>query len=178
VFLILWFFYLIEYLLMKITSGTVTTFHYRLLKDDQELENSSLDEPMVYLHGHKNIISGLEEAMEGREANDEFTVTIPPENAYGFRKDNAVQRVPIKHLHNAKKLKNKLRPGMLVDINTEQGPKQARVVKVGSSVVDVDTDHPLAGATLTFEVKIESIREASADEIAHGHAHGVGGHHH
>lgn len=163
---------------MKISSGTVTTFHYRLLKDDQELENSAMGEPMAYLHGHKNIIGGLEEAMEGREVNDEFTVTVPPEKAYGFRTDNSVQRVPIKHLHNAKKIKNKLKPGMLVHINTEQGDKQARVIKVGRSVVDVDTDHPLAGATLTFEVKVESIREASAEEIAHGHAHGAGGHHH
>ncbi|MFT6388081.1 MAG: FKBP-type peptidyl-prolyl cis-trans isomerase SlyD [Cellvibrionaceae bacterium] len=163
---------------MKITAGTVTTFHYRLLKDDQELENSIIGEPMAYLHGHKNIIAGLEEAMEGREANDEFTVIVPPEKAYGLRKDNSVQRVPVKHLHNAKKLKSKLKPGMIVHINTEDGAKQARVIKVGRSVVDVDTNHPLAGATLTFEVKIESVREASAEEITHGHAHGVGGHHH
>jgi FKBP-type peptidyl-prolyl cis-trans isomerase SlyD len=163
---------------MKISSGTVVTFHYRLLKGDQELENSSVGEPMAYLHGHKNIVVGLEEAMIGREANEEFTVIIPPEKAYGFKSDDAVQRVPIKHLHDSKKLKGKLKPGMLVDINTAQGAKQARVVKVGSSVVDVDTDHPLAGVTLTFEVKIESIREASADEIAHGHAHGAGGHQH
>lgn len=163
---------------MKITLDTVATFHYRLLNGEQELENSHAGDPMAYLHGHKNIIAGLEEQMEGRSIHDEFTVTIPPEKAYGLRKENAFQRVPIKHLHNAKKLKNKLKPGMIVHINTDDGAKQATVIKAGRFNVDVDTNHPLAGASLTFEIKIESIREASAEEIVHGHAHGVGGHHH
>lgn len=163
---------------MKVSSGTVATFHYRLLNGDQELENSHGGDPMAYLHGHKNIMVGLEEAMEGRAEGDEFSVTIAPEKAYGLHKENSVQRVPMKHLHNAQKLKNKVKPGMIVHINTEQGAKQATVIKAGRSVVDVDTNHPLAGATLTFEIKIENLREASAEEIAHGHAHGVGGHHH
>ncbi len=163
---------------MKITKDTVVTFHYRLSKGEQELENSHDGDPMAYLHGHKNIIAGLEEEMLGHESGDAFSVTIPPEKAYGLRKENTLQRVPIKHLHNGQKLKNKLKPGMVVHINTDQGTRQATVVKSGRSVVDVDTNHPLAGASLTFDINIESVREATPEEIAHGHAHGVGGHHH
>lgn len=163
---------------MKITSGTVVNFHYRLLNGEQELENSHGGDSVAYLHGHNNIIMGLEAEMSGKEAGDEFTATIAPEQAYGLRRDNAVQRVPIKHLHNADKLKNNLKPGMLVHVNTNDGAKQATVVKAGRFNVDLDTNHPLAGITLTFEVKIEAVREATAEEIAHGHAHGVGGHQH
>lgn len=163
---------------MKISPNTVATFHYRLLNGEQELENSYISNPMAYLHGHKNIIAGLEEQMAGRAPGDEFTVTVEPEKAYGLRKPDSQQRVPIKHLHNAKVIKNKLKPGMIVQINTDQGARQATVMKAGRSVVDVDTNHPLAGVTLTFEIKIETVREATPEEIAHGHAHGLGGHHH
>ncbi len=163
---------------MKITSGTVVNFHYRLSNGEQELENSHGGDPMAYLHGHNNIIPGLEAEMSGKEVGDAFTVTIQAEQAYGLRRDDAVQRVPIKHLHNSAKLKNKLKPGMLVHINTNDGAKQATVVKAGRFNVDVDTNHPLAGIALTFEVKVEAVREATAEEVSHGHAHGVGGHHH
>lgn len=163
---------------MKITSGTVVTFHYRLLNGEQELENSHIGDPMAYLHGHNNIIAGLEAEMSGKEAGAEFTAVVPPEQAYGLRKEDAVQRVPIKHLHNGAKLKNKLKAGMIVHVNTSNGAKQATVIKAGRFNVDIDTNHPLAGITLTFEVKIENVREATAEEISHRHAHGVGGHHH
>ncbi len=163
---------------MEITSGCVASFHYRLLDGDKELESSYDDQPMAYLHGKNNIIIGLEDEMLGKVAGDEFTATIPPEKGYGFPRENSVQRVPIKHLHDAKKLKNKLKPGMLVHVNTDQGTKQCTVVKVGRFNVDVDTNHPLAGKALTFEVKIENVRSATEEEIAHGHAHGIGGHNH
>ncbi len=163
---------------MKITSGSVVTFHYRLSNGDSELENSQGGDPMAYLHGHGNIISGLEAALNGKEAGEEFSVTVPPEEGYGLRKEDAVQRVPIKHLHDANKIKNKLKPGMLVNVNTQEGAKQATVVKAGRFNVDLDTNHPLAGLTLTFDLTIESVREATAEEISHGHAHGIGGHQH
>ncbi len=163
---------------MEIASGCVVTFHYRLSVDNKELESSYGDDPMAYLHGKNNIVIGLEEKMLGKVAGDEFTAVIPPEKAYGFPKENSIQRVLIKHLHNAKKLKNKLKPGMLVHVNTDQGAKQCTVVKVGRFNVDVDTNHPLAGKGLCFDVKIESVRPATKEEIAHGHAHGIGGYNH
>ncbi len=164
---------------MQISKDTVVTFHYRLKdQDGNELESSHGHDPMAYLHGHGNIISGLEKGMEGQSADATFTVTVEPKDAYGERQEGAVQRVPIKHLHGDKKQNAKLKPGTVVAINTEDGQKQVVVVKAGKFNVDVDTNHPLAGKTLTFEIDVESVREASDEELAHGHAHGVGGHHH
>ncbi|MGR8921154.1 MAG: FKBP-type peptidyl-prolyl cis-trans isomerase [Gammaproteobacteria bacterium] len=160
---------------MQVEDGRVVSFHYRLLDENgEELESSAGGEPVSYLHGHGGIIEGLGEAMAGRAAGDSFTETIAPERAYGPRHDDAMQRVPKKHI--AEKVR--LRPGMVVTVGTEQGPRQVQVVKVGKFVVDVDTNHPLAGRTLTFEVEVTDVREATDEEKAHGHAHGPGGHEH
>jgi len=160
---------------MPIEKNTVVQFHYTLTDEQGEsVESSAGGDPNAYLHGHGGIIPGLEEAMEGREAGDTFTVTVPPEKAYGPRKPDAIQRVPIKHLQGAKRWK----PGMVAQVHTQQGPRHVLVAKVGHKFADVDTNHPLAGKTLTFEIEIVDVRDATAEEISHGHAHGVGGHHH
>lgn len=160
---------------MKAEKDRVVSFHYRLSEAGAgEIEQSEPDQPLVYLHGHDGIISGLEAAMAGRETGDKFSVTIAPEQAYGARRDDAIQRVQRKYIAG----KAKLRPGMVVSVGTDKGPRQVVVVKAGKFVVDVDTNHPLAGKTLTFDVEISDIREASSEELAHGHAHGPGGHHH
>jgi FKBP-type peptidyl-prolyl cis-trans isomerase SlyD len=129
---------------------------------------------MAYLHGHGNIIPGLEEAMLGKEVGAEFSATVAPEKAYGQRDEAAIQRVPMKHLQGAKKWKK----GMVAHVETEQGERQVTVIKVGKFMVDVDANHPFAGKELTFDVKVEDVREATAEEIQHGHAHGIGGHQH
>jgi FKBP-type peptidyl-prolyl cis-trans isomerase SlyD len=130
---------------------------------------------MVYLHGAGNIIRGLEEALNGHDAGETVSVTLPPERAYGLVKENAIQRVPIKHLLTRSK---KYKPGQIVAVNTQEGQKNAVVVKVGRFNLDLDMNHPFAGKTLTFEVSIDSIRDANPDELSHGHAHGVDGHEH
>ncbi|MDX1692936.1 MAG: peptidylprolyl isomerase [Ketobacteraceae bacterium] len=160
---------------MEITKDCVVQFHYTL-KDDQgeTLESSRDGDPMAYLHGHSNIIKGLESAMEGHRQGDRFTVTVAPEDAYGARRDGMEQRVPVKHMMGAKRWKK----GMTGWIKTDQGQRQFTVVKVGKFMAEVDFNHPLAGKNLTFEVEVVDIREATAEEIAHRHAHGVGGHHH
>lgn len=160
---------------MTITQNSVVQFHYTL-KDEagSTLEASAVDHPVLYLHGHNNIIPGLEKAMAGKTKSDSFTVTVSPDEAYGERQDNAMQRVSIKHLHGAKKWK----PGMTAWIQTEEGQHQVQVIKVGKFMADVDVNHPLAGKTLIFEIEIVDERQATEDELAHGHAHGVGGHHH
>ena len=163
---------------MHITKDCVATFHYRLRHNGQELENSYDDEPMAYLHGHGNIVAGLEKALEGKVEGDTLSVTLEAIDAYGERQTEALQRVPIKHLAGNRKQNSKLRAGQVVSINTEQGVRQVVVVKAGKFNVDVDTNHPLAGKTLTFEIEIKDVREASAEEISHGHAHGLGGHQH
>ncbi|QOL24742.1 peptidylprolyl isomerase [Thalassotalea sp. LPB0316] len=160
---------------MNITKDNVVQFHYTL-RDEQgeELESSLSGDPIAYLHGHKNMIVGVENALEGKQAGDEFSVTVSPEDGYGERQDDAIQRVPVKHLQGAKVWK----PGMVATVHTEQGQRQVTVVKAGRFMVTVDLNHPLAGKTLTFDVKVVDVREASQEEIEHGHAHGVGGHQH
>ena len=164
---------------MQISADKVVSFHYNLNDADGALLETSYDaDPTLYLHGHSNILASLEDALEAKVVGDKINVTLAPEQAYGERKEGAVQRVPIKHLHNHAALKNKLKPGSRVVVNTQQGPWEALVLKVGKFNVDIDSNHPLAGKTLSFEIEIVDVREATAEELAHGHAHGAGGHNH
>lgn len=164
---------------MHISADKVVSFHYRLSEINGELLESSYDgEPSLYLHGHGNLLAALEEALIGKQTGEKVSVNLEPEQAYGMRKEGAIQRIPIKHLLDFAKLKNKLKPGMKVGVNTERGPWEAVVLKVGKFNVDIDSNHPLAGKSLTFEIEIVEVRDATADELAHGHAHGAGGHHH
>ena len=160
---------------MIIAPDTVATFHYRL-KDEQgmTIETSESGEPTAILIGHNNMLQGVEQAMLGKSTNDKFSVTLSPEQAYGQRHENAIQRVPIKHLHS----KGKLKPGQTVMINTDHGGKPVTIIKVGKFNVDVDTNHPLAGKTIVFDISIIDVRDATPEEISHGHAHGAGGHQH
>ena len=166
-----------------IGKDSVVTFHYTLYQanDDgkagKQLESSAGGNPVAYLHGHKNIVRGLEAAMEGRTIGEEYSLLITPEQGYGLRNDDAVRRVPSKHIYEYKKGKN-FRPGQVVTVQTNQGQRQVVVVKPGKFNVDVDFNHPLAGTTLFYEIKIEDVRPATQEELAHGHAHGIGGHHH
>ena len=157
---------------MQIAEKTVVQFHYDLSDANGPIESSREHDPVLYLHGQTGLIDGLVEAMEGHSAGETFTVTIPPEKAYGGVRENALHKVQAKRLQGAKK------PGMVAILQTEQGPRQVVVVKPGLSQVVVDTNHPLAGRELTFNVEILDVRAATEEELAHGHAHGVGGHNH
>lgn len=161
---------------MQIGTGSVVKFFYTL-KDEEGvvLETNRKAEPQACLIGRRNILPGLEAALLGQAAGDTVHVTLPPAQAYGPRRDNAAHRVPIKHLLQAPK---KLLPGMVVALNTKDGTRSARIIKVGKFNVDVDANHPYAGQTLVFELEVVEVREASQEEQAHGHAHGAGGHHH
>ena len=159
---------------MKIEKDRVVRFHYAVAEQGQEaLENSRGGEPLAILQGHGNIIPGLEKAMEGHEAGDSFVVDVPAADAYGERRDNLTQRVPKKHFEG-----QRLEPGMQVVLNTNFGPRAVTIQKVGMSVVDVDLNHPMAGKDLHFDIDIVDVREATAEELEHGHVHGDGGHHH
>ncbi len=164
---------------MSIAKDTVVSFHYRLRDEsNEELESSHGGDPMAYLHGHSNIIAGLESALEGHEKSDVFSATIAPEDGYGLRQEDATQRVPLKHLMGDKKQHQRLKAGDVVSINTDDGARQVVVIKAGKFNIDVDTNHPLAGKTLSFDIEILDIRDATSEEVAHGHAHGIGGHQH
>ena len=159
---------------MKIEKDRVVSFHYSVSEQGAEpMESSDGRDPLVILIGHGNIIPGLEKAMEGREAGEKFEVDVAAAEAYGEKRDGLSQRIPKKHFGN-----QRLEPGMQVILQTNFGPRAVTIQKVGMSVVDVDLNHPMAGKDLHFAIEIVDVREASAEEVEHGHVHGEGGHHH
>jgi FKBP-type peptidyl-prolyl cis-trans isomerase SlyD len=160
---------------MPIGDNSVVSFHYTS-RDDTGTFNERSDgaSPVVYMHGHNNIVPGLEKELAGKKSGEKFTATIAPEQGYGLRNESAVQRVPLKHLAT----KGPIAVGQMVVVNTREGGRQARVLKVGHFNVDLDLNHPLAGRTLTFDIEIVDVRAATDEELAHGHAHGPGGHGH
>ncbi len=160
---------------VKISQDTVVTFHYSLQNTaGEELESSRGGDPSAYLHGANNILPALEAALEGLEAGAQTDIELAPADAYGERREGREQKVPVKHLV----YHGKLRPGMTVQLNTSEGRHPVTVLKVGRHSAEIDTNHPLAGQSLRFDIEIVDVREASAEERSHGHAHGVGGHHH
>jgi FKBP-type peptidyl-prolyl cis-trans isomerase SlyD len=159
---------------MLIEKDKVVSFHFKVIENGDLLESSGDGDPMLYMHGRNGLISGLESEFVGRQSGESFSVTLDPKDTYGIPLESSKQRISKKHLTT----KGKLQVGMVVDINTTEGLRQATIVKVGKFNVDVDTNHPFAGKTLTFEVEIADVRDATGEELAHGHAHGAGGHQH
>ena len=163
---------------MKITDKTVVQFHYTL-KDEagEELESSFGSDPLAYLHGQKNMLVGVENALTDKEKGEKFTVTLQPEDAYGEYQEGAIQRIPAKHLQDGAGTTN-WKAGMVASVQTEQGQRQVTVMKSGKFMVTVDMNSPLAGKVLTFDIEVVDVRAATDEEVEHGHAHGVGGHKH
>ena len=154
---------------MQIAEQSVVSIHYTLTNDAGEtLDTSDGREPLVYLHGAQNIIPGLENELIGKSVGDSFDVTIQPENAYGTVNPDLVQTVP----HSAFEGVEKVEPGMQFQARGDDDETQViTVTEVTDSGVTVDGNHPLAGQVLNFSVRVEEIREATEDEIAHGHLH-------
>ena len=159
---------------MQVAKDTVVSMHY-ILTDAAGLEIESSrrsGQATEALVGHGGIIPGLEKALIGRVAGERIEVEVQPAEGYGARTEGQTQRVPKKYFRDAARLK----PGMLTALAMKEGgQRMVSVIKVGSSVVDVDLDHPLAGKTLRFDVEIIAVRAASDEEIAHKHVHGTGG---
>ncbi|WP_045736749.1 peptidylprolyl isomerase [Xanthomonas sp. MUS 060] len=152
---------------MKIEKDRIVRFHYTVSEVGQAPIESSRDrDPLAILVGHGNIIPGLESAMLDKTAGDSFAVDVAAKDAYGERREGLTQRVPKKHFG-----ATKLQPGNQVILQTNFGPRAVTVQKVGMSVVDVDLNHPMAGKDLHFDVEILEVREASAQELEHGHVH-------
>ena len=159
----------------SVADDSVVSFHYTLRDDAGSImESSAGGSPVVYLHGRNNIVPGLETQLAGKTGGDKFTAIVTPEQGYGVRNESAIQRVPLKHIAT----RGPFEPGQMVVVNTREGGRQARVIKVGHFNVDLDLNHPLAGKTLTFEIEIVDVRAATEEERAHGHAHGPEGHGH
>ncbi|MEZ4269645.1 MAG: peptidylprolyl isomerase [Myxococcota bacterium] len=156
-------------------DGKVVIFHYTLTNDAGEVLDTSRDgEPMPYLHGHDNIVIGLERGLAGRKAGDSLTVVVPPEDGYGLSEGPGPQAVP----RSAFPEGMAVGPGMQFGAESPDGQTMTLwVTEVLDDEVLVDTNHPLAGVTLTFDVEIVAIRDATSHEVAHGHPHGPDGHH-
>jgi FKBP-type peptidyl-prolyl cis-trans isomerase SlyD len=160
---------------MQIAKNTVATINYTLTDPQgQVIDSSEGREPLAYLHGASNIIPGLESALEGKSAGETVNVTVPAEQGYGKRDANLIQSVPRANFQGVADIK----PGMQFQAQTTGGARVVTVVKADEQNVTVDANHPLAGMELKFDVSVVGVREASAEELQHGHAHGAGGHHH
>ena len=160
---------------MKVGLNKVVSLNYTLKSSEGLLiDTSEGREPLVYLHGVGGLIPGLESAMEGSEKGAELNVVIAPEDAYGTRRDDLMHVVPKSGFQGDEEMVE----GMRVQLDTENGPAIATIFKIEGEDVVLDLNHPLADMELHFEVSITDVREATADEISHGHVHGPGGHHH
>ncbi|MBS3786166.1 MAG: peptidylprolyl isomerase [Gammaproteobacteria bacterium] len=153
---------------MQIAKNAVVAIDYTLHGTDGEVIDSSPEgEPLRYLHGAGNIIPGLENALEGKTAGEDLEVTIAPADAYGERDDRLTQDVSRSMFEGVDDIK----AGMRFQAQTESGPQVVTVAAVTEDRITVDANHPLAGETLKFTVRINDVREASEEEISHGHVH-------
>ena len=156
---------------MQITKNKVASIDYTLRDGDGNiLDTSSGREPLTYLQGAGNLIMGMEEGLEGKAKGDKFKLKIAPEKGYGVKDANMVQKVPRAAFGN-----QKIEKGM--QFQTNQG-QVVTVTETGLESITVDGNHPLAGVELHFDVEVIDVRDASAEEVQHGHVHGPGGHHH
>lgn len=160
---------------MQIESNSVVTLHYTLKDNDGNVIDQSDDGSFLYMHGAMNIIPGLENALAGKSSGDEISVKVSPEEGYGVKDDARIQEVPKDMFDSAEEIQ------VGVQFHA-QGPDGSAVVvtvvEVKDDAVVIDGNHALAGMDLNFEVKIVEVREASAEEIEHGHVHGPHGHQH
>jgi FKBP-type peptidyl-prolyl cis-trans isomerase SlyD len=159
---------------MKIAKHTVVTMDYTLRDDDGDVIDSSAGrEPFAYLHGVGSIVPGLERALDGKSTGDTVTVSIPPHDGYGDRDPSLL------HVAGREQFPDDadIEIGMQFRVGSEDDALTVTVVGVEGDRVTLDGNHPLAGVTLNFDVKVVGVREATASEIGHGHPHGGGGHH-
>lgn len=164
----------IDFFQMTITNQKVVSIDYTLKDSDGNMIDTSAGrEPVAYLHGTGFLVKGLESELEGKKVGDELDLKITPEEGYGNRIEELVREVP-----KANFPEGQLQPGMQFQAKTEQGVTVFTVIKIQTDTVIVDGNHPLAGVNLHFQVKVMDIRDASPEEIDHGHVHGPGGHQH
>jgi FKBP-type peptidyl-prolyl cis-trans isomerase SlyD len=159
---------------MKIEDSAVVSMHYRLTNNEGELIDESKDSPLAFIYGQGQIIPGLENALTGKSVGDKVAVKISPEDAYGDYQQAMVQKVPRDQLAGIPDLK----VGMQLEAQTDTQKILVTVTEVGDSEVTIDANHPLAGVELNFDVEIVNVRQATAEEIQHGHVHGPEGHQH
>ncbi len=159
---------------MQIANDKVVTINYTLRNDEKEILDSTQEGDFAYLHGADNIIAGLEKALDGKTIDDELSVSIAPTDGYGERNPDMSQVVP-KEMFGAE---GDIKVGQQFHAASPEGQEiVVTVTAIDDDNITVDGNHPLAGVTLHFEVKVIDIRDASAEELEHGHVHGADDHH-
>jgi FKBP-type peptidyl-prolyl cis-trans isomerase SlyD len=160
---------------MEIAADRVVLIHYTLKDDDGKvLDSSAGGDPLAYIQGHGNLVPGLEKALEGKTDGNRLSVTLSPAEGYGSRSQSLVQHVPKRSLQGS----GEVRKGMQFRAQTDEGVRLFTVTALVGDMVTLDGNHPLADQTLHFDVEVVEVRGATAEELAHGHVHGPGDHHH
>jgi FKBP-type peptidyl-prolyl cis-trans isomerase SlyD len=160
---------------MQIAKDKVVSIDYTLKNDDgQILDTSDGREPLNFIQGNGHLIPGLEEALEGKTKDEKLSVSIPPEKGYGLRSEEMVHVVDKSNFEPGANIE----VGMQFQAQMEHGMQMLTVLKVDGDKITLDGNHPLADQTLHFDVDIKDVRDASAEELEHGHVHGPGGHKH
>ncbi|WP_105167890.1 FKBP-type peptidyl-prolyl cis-trans isomerase [Pseudoalteromonas sp. T1lg23B] len=156
---------------MKIAPNKVVSMHYSVLDNDNNTIDNTFDgEPLVFIVGTGYLIPGLENALMDKQAGDKVSVTVDPEQGYGERHDNLMQAVPKSMFEGME-----IEVGMQFRATTDDGDQMVMIIDIQDDEVVVDGNHPLSGITLNFDVEILEVRDATEDELAHGHVHGEGG---
>ena len=154
---------------ITVTKNRVVSIDYTLTDDQNNLLDSTAGQPPLdYLHGFENIIPGLEKALEGKSPGDHLTVRIPAVEAYGERDERLTAEIPLEQFQDV----DEVRPGMQFHTHSAGGIRLITVTAVADNTVTIDGNHPLAGMDLNFDLTVAAIREAGAEELAHGHVHG------
>jgi FKBP-type peptidyl-prolyl cis-trans isomerase SlyD len=161
---------------VEIAENKIVGIDYTLTDSEGEVLDASEGRgPLTYLHGKGGIIPGLEEALTGKSLGEELKVSIPPEKGYGVRNDSLLNRVPKEVF----KGQLEFELGLQFPVQDQNGqPRMVTIVHIEEEAIILDANHPLAGQTLNFEVKIVEVRDATEEELSHGHSHGEGGHSH
>ena len=159
---------------MNIQAKSVVSIEYTLKNDAGEvLDKSEGRGPLVYMHGVGNLVPGLEKALEGKAAGESLEVSLKPEDGYGHRDEKLVRKIPLRKIQDPKP-----QAGGRYRAQWDDGLRAVLVQSVSGDYASVDANHSLAGQTLHFAVKVVEVREATTEELSHGHVHGKGGHHH
>jgi FKBP-type peptidyl-prolyl cis-trans isomerase SlyD len=159
---------------MQISKNKVVAIHYTLRDNDGNIiDSSNGGSPLHYIQGIGNLIIGMEEGLEGKSKGDKLDIKVGPEKGYGVKNDELIQKVPRSAFGN-----QEVKAGMQFQAQTPHGAQIVTVTNVGLNEVTIDGNHPLAGVDLNFSVEVMEVREATAEELDHGHVHGPGGHHH
>jgi FKBP-type peptidyl-prolyl cis-trans isomerase SlyD len=159
---------------MSVSLNKVVSIHYTLTNNQGTILDTSIGkEPLVYIHGMGHLIPGMEEGIHNRTVGDKLTLNISPEKGYGVRDERMVQEVPIASFNG-----QDIKVGMQFEAGSGEERFIITITAVNTETATIDGNHPLAGVELNFEVELLAIREATEEELAHGHVHGPGGHHH